>query len=366
MSSVQPDPQTREAPYLGENLIFLISMPRSGSTMLQRVLVGHSEIESSAEPWLMLPLVYSRRENGLTAEYGGDWARLATDEFLANYTDGPDVYDAGIRAFAKEVYGNALALTSASRFVDKTPRYTYIIKDLIRIFPEAKFIFLLRNPLSVLASIINTQLDGDLWSITEFIGELEHGPKNILEGTQIMGNRAAVVRYEDFVGKPEKHTAHLCEFLGLKYEANMVNYKDTPEAKGFMTDRIGVQQHDRPVANRAHAWEKMLTDPQQTHFAEEYLKMLEPAVVDSLGYDYGHLHTSVQQAKRSLVGFKDVFPWRVAIQQDPDMNTRDYVRALVNREGLKPDTWKGFWVGLRLYWGQISHAIGHLFGKRKD
>ena len=82
MSSVQPDPHTREAQYLGENLIFLISLPRSGSTMLQRVLVGHSEIESSAEPWLMLPLVYSRRENGITAEYGGDWARLATDEFL--------------------------------------------------------------------------------------------------------------------------------------------------------------------------------------------------------------------------------------------------------------------------------------------
>jgi hypothetical protein len=353
-----------ENTYLGENLIFLISMPRSGSTLLQRVLVGHDEIESSAETWSLLPLVYSRREGGLDAEYGANWGRLATDEFLNNYTDGPEVYDAAIRSFAQTLYGNALALTSASLFLDKTPRYTYIVSDLIRIFPRAKFIFLLRNPLSVLASIVNTQLNGELWTMNEFVGELQTAPANMLAAMESLGNNAAVVRYEEFVQKPEKHTARLCHFLGLEFNPNMVNYQATPEAKGFMTDRVGVQKHERPVVERVYAWEQMLTDPQQVHFAEEYLAMLEPRTIDNLGYDYGQLHTSIQEAKRSVVGFKNVFPWRIAIQKDPDMNTRDFVQAIVYRESLKSGMLKARWEGFREYLRQIGHAINHLFGSQ--
>ena len=42
--------------YLGHDLIFVISQPRSGSTLLQRLLSGHSWIQTSAETWLMLHL----------------------------------------------------------------------------------------------------------------------------------------------------------------------------------------------------------------------------------------------------------------------------------------------------------------------
>jgi hypothetical protein len=350
--------------YLGENLIFLISMPRSGSTLLQRVLSGHANIASSAETWLMLHPVYGLRETGIETDYGANWARLATREFLEHYTDGMQVYDEAIRAFASVLYGNALARTDAQLFLDKTPRYSYIVSDLIRIFPGANFIFLLRNPLSVLASVVNTQLDGELWTLNEFIGELSTAPANMLAGIEALGNKAAIVRYEDFVQKPEKQTARLCEYLGVRYDQSLLNYQDTPEAKGFMTDRVGVHKHDRPVAERVHAWEAMLDDAQQLHFAEEYLQLLEPRIVDNLGYDYGHLHTSVQQAKRNRGDYGDVFPWRVAIQQDPDMNTRDFVRAIVYRKGLKHGSFKARWAGFREYLNQIGHAIKHLFGSK--
>lgn len=39
----------------GENLIFLISQPRAGSTMLQKVLGSHPEIHTVSEPWVALP-----------------------------------------------------------------------------------------------------------------------------------------------------------------------------------------------------------------------------------------------------------------------------------------------------------------------
>jgi hypothetical protein len=36
-------------------LVFLISLPRAGSTLLQRLLMGHPLVASCGEPWLALP-----------------------------------------------------------------------------------------------------------------------------------------------------------------------------------------------------------------------------------------------------------------------------------------------------------------------
>ena len=55
------------ANYKGHDLIFIISQPRSGSTLLQRVLAGHPDVATSAETWLMLHPVYESRKRGLSA-----------------------------------------------------------------------------------------------------------------------------------------------------------------------------------------------------------------------------------------------------------------------------------------------------------
>jgi len=52
----------------GSNLIFILSLPRSGSTLLQRILGGHSQVHTVAEPWLMLNPLYALRETGIEAE----------------------------------------------------------------------------------------------------------------------------------------------------------------------------------------------------------------------------------------------------------------------------------------------------------
>ncbi|MGI9290615.1 MAG: sulfotransferase, partial [Gammaproteobacteria bacterium] len=96
-------------PYLGENLVFIISQPRSGSTLLQRILGAHTEIAISSEPWIMLHPVYGLREQGISTDYSADWAVRGVTEFLDNYTDGQEVYDDGIRAFAQTIYLNAMA-----------------------------------------------------------------------------------------------------------------------------------------------------------------------------------------------------------------------------------------------------------------
>ena len=309
--------------YLGDNLIFIISLPRSGSTLLQRVLGGHDEVVTSSEPWIMLHPVYGRRDKGITTEYSADWAALGVNEFLEHYTDGPDVYDDGIRAFANTIYSNAIQKGGGTRFIDKTPRYVMIIDELLRLFPEAKFIFLIRNPLAVLSSIVNTQIAHDLWTLERFSDELLAGPAAILGAIEKLGDKAITVRYEDFVMAPEKSLEHVCSLLELNYEPGMLEYDNSAEIAGFMQDRTGIHQHSRPEKSRTESWRDLLSDPQQLHFAQSYLLALGRETVDALGYSYDELTEAVRSAAERNRSKEKIFPWHVAIKHTKQLGGRD-------------------------------------------
>ena len=49
--------------------IFIFSLPRAGSTLVQRVLAAHDDIATTSEPWILLPFLFSTKEQGVYAEY---------------------------------------------------------------------------------------------------------------------------------------------------------------------------------------------------------------------------------------------------------------------------------------------------------
>ena len=84
--------------------VFVLSLPRSGSTLVQRVLAAHEEIATAAEPWLLLPHGYALRERGMAAEYTQPIAARAIREFVAQLPAGEDDYWAALGAFAMDLY----------------------------------------------------------------------------------------------------------------------------------------------------------------------------------------------------------------------------------------------------------------------
>jgi len=304
--------------YLGDNLIFIISQPRSGSTLLQRMLSGHPDIASSAETWLMLHPVYGDREEGIETEYGAHWARLARNEFLENYTEGMTVYEDACRAWARTFYDNALQTSGGKIFIDKTPRYAMIIPELFRLFPQAKFVFLLRNPMAILASELNSFVKDQFNILSEFRSDLLEAPQQILDGIA-QHDAAIVVRYEELVSDSEAQVRALSDKLGIDYVPEMLDYSGTPEAKGFMTDRVGIQKQNKPVTDSINKWKSMLDDPQQLHFAQSYLAALGKDIVEALGYDYASLDAELKSAGAPT----GVYPWRLAINPIDGMSLRD-------------------------------------------
>ena len=141
--------------------LFLLSLPRSGSTLVQRVLASNPAIATASETWLLMPFLGSIPAEEILPSRGA-WdvtSAAAIEDFSHSLPSGTDSYFEAVREFALDLYGQA-AVERETYFLDKTPPYAHFLPQLIRIFPDAKFVVLWRNPLAVVASIVETFCGG--------------------------------------------------------------------------------------------------------------------------------------------------------------------------------------------------------------
>src|SRR3990167_3896480 len=118
----------------GENLIFLISQPRSGSTLLQLMLSGHPDIATTSEPWIALHPVYSLKNSGIDTVYNSNLALSALRDFLKHNGVDEEFYKEQIASFLMNLYNLAIKHQNKKIFLDKTPRYYHIINEIMDIF----------------------------------------------------------------------------------------------------------------------------------------------------------------------------------------------------------------------------------------
>ena len=274
--------------------IFLISLPRSGSTLLQRMLMGHSHIASHSEPWFLLPLIYGIKKNGIRTDYGHKSANVAMKD-LQKSLGGTQVYEREIAKFALKIY-EGLA-EGKQFFVDKTPRYYFIAKDLIRIFPSAKFIVLLRNPLSVLASNIEAFKGNSIRRLDHLDRDLYLGPKRLEAFLEAFRDHENVItlNYDDLVTDPETNLRDLIGFLDLDFEETTVFDFASQKIDGY-GDHLGSKQYST-IKNQNHKWKAILSTTARCRLAENYLAALSDAYLEHLGMDRGRLLIELHQQR---------------------------------------------------------------------
>lgn len=275
-------------------LIFLVSQPRAGSTLLQRILGAHAAIHTTAEPWLMLHPLYARRADGHTAEYDATLAQTAVDDFVRTLPDGEAVYREALRGMALALYGTAVAAAGKTLFLDKTPRYYFILPELAALFPQARFILLLRNPLAVLNSILNTHVKGHWPLLSRYREDLLTAPERLLAAQAALGARAHTVRYEALVREPEARVTALCDWLEVPFDAAMIEYGRAARPQGSMGDATGIEQFSRPSTAPLAGWQALGRQPQTRHLAESYVQALGAELLARMGYPAAELLAAIQ------------------------------------------------------------------------
>jgi hypothetical protein len=264
--------------------IFIFSLPRSGSTLAQRILAGHRDIATVAEPWLLLPYLYTLKEEGSYAEYGHRVMRAALKDFYKSLPNGKDDYIAAISDLALQLYTKA-AEGDEKYFLDKTPRYHLVADDIIQMFPEGKFIFLWRNPLAIIASIMDTWAQGR-WNLYELKVDLFMGLANLIASYEKYGNKAHAVRYEDLLVSPDENTHAIYTYLGFPAIDAKPDNLSKVQLKGRMGDPTGVQNYQSISKEPLDKWKRTLSNPVRKAWCRHYLKWIGRDRLAVMGYDY--------------------------------------------------------------------------------
>jgi hypothetical protein len=263
--------------------LFLLSLPRSGSTLAQRILAAHQEIATASEPWILLPYLYTLREHGIYAEYNHRLLVQAVEDFCAVLPGGRDDYVAEIRELAIRLYGKA-SPKGARYFLDKTPRYHLISDQVVTAFPDAKYLFLWRNPLAVVASIIESWASGK-WNLYRFKVDLFDGIDNLVRTYQRHEDKVHAVRYEALITKPEETWGELFRYLNLSFDRSTLRLFGNVELVGRWGDRTGTQKYAEVSADSLERWRQTLNNPVRKAWCRRYLRWIGRDRLAVMGYD---------------------------------------------------------------------------------
>jgi hypothetical protein len=302
----------------GSSVAFLISQPRSGSTLLQRILGRHPSVATRSEPWILLPGFYTLKPHSVTAEYDAEIAGQAMSDFLSQIPAGEDEYCRRLAELYETLYRQAAELNGAAFFLDKTPRYYLILEEILTYFPLSPIILLFRNPIAVLASIYRDWLRPPRRSLGDFKNDLLVAPKLMLHAAEYSGvGRTLTLTYEHLVGDPDATVAQAVGFLGLTAESALHEY-GSPQDRWPLGDQESVYRLSRPEPDMQDRWVDELRDPQLRAYALGYLDALGDELVSRLGYEYRSLREQIETyTSRSL---RRVTSFEEAIAAPPASN----------------------------------------------
>lgn len=292
--------------------IFLFSVSRSGSTLTQRVIAAHDGVATVSEPWLLLPYAYALRREGVSAEYFHPLLVTAIDDFCQQLPAGLDDYRQETREFALRLYEKAAnggahsnrgapADGGARYFLDKSPYYL-VADEIMRLFPEGKFVFLWRNPLSITASIIETFNDSR-WYPSLFRGDLFIGLPRLVATYRANSERAHSVRFEDLAGGDESHWRRLMDYLGIEFDRRSLDRFSEVKLNGRMGDPTGVKRYSALSTEPAEKWKSRLANPMRKAWCRRYLRFLGAERLRTMGYDLEQIMGELDSQPTTLASF---------------------------------------------------------------
>lgn len=236
--------------------IFIVGLPRSGSTLVDRILGSHSGVYSAGElPHFALALVDNvrRQTGGAQLPRRELVARSARSDFAALGHN----YLAKVRASGIE----------AQRFTDKMP-LNYLYCGIIqRALPNARIVHVTRRPMAACYAIYKT-LFKDGYPFSYDLGELAQyyaGYRRLMRHWEtVLPGRIHVVSYEALVADQAGETRRLLDFCGLEWEDACAEFHRNP-APTTTASAVQVRQriYDTSVSQWRH-YERQLA-PLRAH-----------------------------------------------------------------------------------------------------
>jgi tetratricopeptide (TPR) repeat protein len=206
----------------GEQPIFIVGLPRTGTTLVERILGNHSQVHSAGELQALSEAIGTAVDAqapqltegwlGYASELGGlDGKRIAR-EYLAR---------------SRSRRGDK------PRFSDKQTANFFYCALILRAFPKARIVHLTRHPIAACYAIYKTRFYGtfpfgnDLSDLGDFYVDYR---RLMAHWHRILPGRILDVAYEDVVTSLEGSTRRLLDYVGVPFEPACLEFHRNPAA----------------------------------------------------------------------------------------------------------------------------------------
>ncbi|MGL4745787.1 MAG: sulfotransferase family protein [Dermatophilaceae bacterium] len=207
---LQPDsadePETAATP-TGGRPIFIVGCQRSGTTMLRLMLDSHPRISCGPE---------TRFLEGFEPIFADDWKRLS------QYGFSEDEWVRRIREFFEGVQTDYARSRGKQRWADKTPRYAMNLPLVLRIFPDAQIVHVIRDPRDV---AVSHRKRFGYWSCLKstvkwprYVGAARGAAR------ELPADSYREVRYEHLVADPAATLHDLLDWVGEPWDPAVLEF----------------------------------------------------------------------------------------------------------------------------------------------
>jgi hypothetical protein len=270
-------------------MLFIIGMPRSGTTMLERILESHSMIMGGPEPHLLTPLAHLGYFDKVDkAPYDHILAAESQKLFVSNLPNKEQDYIDACRSYCDVLYGRILSTAGKKVYLDKTPAYGLILPFLSKIYPDAHYVVLSRHPMAIFSSFANSFFDGNYQLAQQYNPILNRYIPVMAWFLRQDEVPFIHVRYEDLVKDPETWVGRIYDHIGIPFERETIDYgkkEPAPEAKKGLGDPIGVKQHTRPTTKSVKKWVgELSSDPGKLKLMKKVIDQIDPEDLITFGY----------------------------------------------------------------------------------
>jgi hypothetical protein len=284
-------------------LLFVIGPPRSGSTLLMRMLGSHSAIYSRPEPHLLTPLAHLGFYDTVErAPFDHLQAQRAAREFVADLPRGEDDYLDACRAYTDTLYGRMLAARGNGKpfFLDKTPANALILPFIAKLYPHARYVVLTRHPAAIWSSYANSFFDGDYVAARAFNPILNRYVPAMAHFLRDRPVPLVRVAYEDLVRHPDDEMRRVLAFLELPFEPGIVEYGRHEHATTGLGDPLGVNRHSRPVTDSVDKWaDELAGDPARLAIVRDMVERIDDADLETWGFPRATFFDPVEAVARA-------------------------------------------------------------------
>jgi tetratricopeptide (TPR) repeat protein len=199
--------------------VFIIGMPRSGTTLVEQILASHSKVFGAGE---LNDMKFVAAHAGQMSRFKLQYPNCIPGLMKSDYKKLAESYLDRVQAIAKD--------DSVTRIIDKHPLNFQFVGLIFNLFPNAKIIHTVRNPLDTCLSCFfqnftkGQDYSFDLRKLAHFYNDY----RRLMEHWEtVFPNRIHTVRYENVIENQTGETEKLLSYLGLDFEEACIDFHKT-------------------------------------------------------------------------------------------------------------------------------------------